>query len=645
METLTTEQLDAMESESGQQTFTTEQLDSMERIKSESFTGLNFSEYADIPMDNDDATTAMERAGIVLDIAKTNNLSTYSAQSLVAGSEPSAFGKQLTKIREYITEKTGLFAYDTRPSNEPYYREEHPFKTTAQAGIYAGTEALSGLSLTTLDILTNKITGDKDLAELVSRGIGYEPSPSEQVGGKAAKTVAMFTPIGYGVGVGTKFIPAAKALKTMLNAGLTFGSTEAAIQFSENITQNKPIDWREIHLASGVGVLFGTGEVAVSMALSGFAKGFEKYWGARDIELSKFPQGATLEQQKVIAEAQKLSDIQRAKTSIREGRGIPQDLREKYINPPKEKGTVNGLQEVQKEKEIVSISKGAESTTVPIAKPANIDTKISPVLDEPIKMPKPIITVVTEKPAGESIKWDKVTNNEEGEIRTSARQADIDFDRKSLGLDSMASPERKSWQVSLMSARKQGIPAKAISISSELIVNPRPLNDVETAGLVVRTAELKKQHLETISEINKTKDSIEIKGLTAKLNQIEQEYDTISGALNTSGTEKGRALASQKLTINKDFDLISVKSRAKVMKGKDLTVKESEKITEITNKLEESNKKIDELNTKVAELQAQKTIKRGGVKRYTAMSVEARDIELKALVERTKGLLDAGCYN
>src|SRR5690606_36952583 len=83
-------------------------------------------------------------------------------------------------------------------------------------------------------------------------------------------------------------------------------------------------------------------------------------------------------------------------------------------------------------------------------------------------------------------------------------------------------------------------------------------------------------------------DPAEVATLSAEANRIEDEFDSISTALRTSGTEKGRALAAQKLTINQDFQLVSVLNRAKAAKGAELTAKQRAHIEALTKRLEES---------------------------------------------------------
>jgi hypothetical protein len=86
---------------------------------------------------------AGQRAAAGFDIATQNNLSVDEGMQLVAGPEPSAFGKYLGKIKDYIAEKTGLFQPDIGYISPRKDRMETPIKSLAQVGAY---QAAGGIS-------------------------------------------------------------------------------------------------------------------------------------------------------------------------------------------------------------------------------------------------------------------------------------------------------------------------------------------------------------------------------------------------------------------------------------------------------------------------------------------------------------------
>jgi len=254
---------------------------------------------------------------------------------------------------------------------------------------------------------------------------------------------------------------------------------------------------------------------------------------------------------------------------------------------------------------------------------------------EPVPKAKPIKEANTQKEVKESAK--KLTG------LTSARQADIEDNLQAMGLDGPASKERKGWQQNLDNAREQGIPAKAQRLADEINTKARALSDDETAGVVIRATELKNEYSGLMDKLNKTDDPADIATLSAEANRIEQEFEHLSKAIHRSGTEKGRALAAQKLTLNRNYDLITVKTRAKAAKGKELSQKESKQFKQLSDKLNEATTKIDSLQKQMDEMQAQNFVKEGGVKRYSRMSSTQRKTRIKSLTGNVKRLLAEGC--
>lgn len=223
---------------------------------------------------------------------------------------------------------------------------------------------------------------------------------------------------------------------------------------------------------------------------------------------------------------------------------------------------------------------------------------------------------------------------------TSARNAMMAEDRKALGLDAHDSPERRGWQAALDTAVARGIPERARDIAAEVIAKPRPLTDIETAGMVHAATTLKNQHRALMDEIGATTDPAEIQGKAAEAGRIEAEFDSLSTALKQAGTEQGRSLASRKLTLDQDYSLVAMKSRAKAAKGAELTPAESAKITELSKQMEQANKRLAEVEKQLAESRAEQTIKRESGRRRTKPT---RDAEFKSLLAEAKSLLEKGC--
>ncbi len=204
----------------------------------------------------------------------------YEQPQLIAGKEPGRIGRFIGRARDYVTEKTGLFAPNISVIGGPKYREEQMLKTIGQVGLRHGAETLSGLGLRIPDILANKITGEDTLAQALDKLTGFTPDPRDVRGGEFAKFMGELKTLGRSVGLLTAKIPARAALKTMLSVGLTFGTRATNEGIAKKIISDEPINWQGIHFESGVGVLFGAGEVGI-IALAKFIKGFKTLSGTQ----------------------------------------------------------------------------------------------------------------------------------------------------------------------------------------------------------------------------------------------------------------------------------------------------------------------------------------------------------------------------
>jgi hypothetical protein len=276
-----------------------------------------------------------------LDILEEYNVPVKETFKFVAGPEPSLFGKQVERVKAFLRDKAGMFV---PPIYGEQYREEQPLKTLVGMAGETSAAYIGALTATASDVLTNQITGDKRLADLVNRATGFVPTDKERQASEVAEYIGTLMHMGRWAraytgtifGQGGHFV--APALKTILDAGLTFSSAEAVIEFSRHLTDGTPVSWERIHYAGGVGVLWGTGEVAVAAAITGIAKGMDKYWGAKGIELADKvrPKGRTLKEQVAMQEAEIRADVRRAKEAFRKTGRMPDDLMEKYVRgkPP-----------------------------------------------------------------------------------------------------------------------------------------------------------------------------------------------------------------------------------------------------------------------------------------------------------------------
>jgi hypothetical protein len=213
---------------------------------------------------------------------------------------------------------------------------------------------------------------------------------------------------------------------------------------------------------------------------------------------------------------------------------------------------------------------------------------------------------------------------------TSARKSQMFADRVELDLPELPAPERKAWQKTLDEAKAKGTENAGV-LADEVLAKPRALNDVETGQLVLRAQEIKNQHSQTMKEIGAATDPDVISAKRNEADALQREFDKITEATKKSGTEKGRALASQKLTINQDFDLVSVLQRAKAAKGKELTIEERSKFEGMTKQIEELQTKLAESEIKLKANQLQKEINKISRQRKRSETKAVLDDEFAAL--------------
>jgi hypothetical protein len=194
---------------------------------------------------------------------------------------------------------------------------------------------------------------------------------------------------------------------------------------------------------------------------------------------------------------------------------------------------------------------------------------------------------VVQNPAGEP------TNRPPG--LTSPRRAWIDEDVAGRGIDVLPAPETVHWEQRKQEAISQKIPEQADSIAAEVNAKPRSLNEVETAGMTIRFEQLKQASDEAYQRVKDAPEgSAEEASAIAEANRYQQQLENVYTALRSSGTVKGRELAIQKFTIDKDYNLATVLAKAKVNKGKSLTPQEKAWYEKRIGELEEVNRKLQE---------------------------------------------------
>jgi hypothetical protein len=228
---------------------------------------------------------------------------------------------------------------------------------------------------------------------------------------------------------------------------------------------------------------------------------------------------------------------------------------------------------------------------------------------------------------------------------TGPRQADIEHDKEALGLSGVPSKVRVSRQEQYQEAIDQGIPDKALDISADINAKPRAMTPAESAGVTIALVKAKREYADAHRDLINAKTEAEERVATATEDRLEAEFESMYNALYKSGSERGRALASQRYALDKDFSFISIQTEARIKKGENLTSKEKKELKRLTESLEEAEKEIESLRAEIKESKMQSGIRTGSRARFRGMTNTQRDTNLADLVSRTKKLLEEGCYN
>lgn len=218
--------------------------------------------------------------------------------------------------------------------------------------------------------------------------------------------------------------------------------------------------------------------------------------------------------------------------------------------------------------------------------------------------------------------------------------------RDRLGLGKVNSKERRSDEQAMAEAIKRKIPQKAARIADEINAGgtERILSDIEDAGMRIALAELEIEHEQLMDLIGKEKDGATTKTLSVEAERVENELSSLIKAIETSGSEAGRALRARRVRIGRDFKLTSVLNRAKAAAGKEISKAKRKIFETLTKQLGTATKQVETLEKEVRELQANSLLKRGA-KRFTSQTTTQRQSNISSLAADINELLLKGCGN
>jgi hypothetical protein len=213
---------------------------------------------------------------------------------------------------------------------------------------------------------------------------------------------------------------------------------------------------------------------------------------------------------------------------------------------------------------------------------------------------------------------------------TSARKAWLTEERVAREMLPFAEQDPHTWAQARDEAIAQGIPDRAIGIAVSLNEKPRALSDTETAGMTLAVARLKRMHREAEQRAGSATDPADIRTADAEATRYEQDYDLLTRAMvEVSGREKGRALNAQKITLNQDYDLVSVLNRAKRKAQDEIKPVVRAKLKRKVDEQEAYQKRVETLQGQIDEMTRQ--IETGEIKPPKKRAIKAKTKELERL--------------
>lgn len=216
------------------------------------------------------------------------------------------------------------------------------------------------------------------------------------------------------------------------------------------------------------------------------------------------------------------------------------------------------------------------------------------------------------KPTGETPS--DVIMSPESTAKTKGANAHAAEERTKIGLEDLPQTERRPVADAFNEATKNHASASARVMAEGVLKNPRPLTDVETAGLVQRMQE-GKQRVEALrslisKSVEKGETGSKVDDLRAEHNSLLDEYDTLDKARKEAGRQWALSGLARQIEIN-DYDYTGVRQRAITANPrKPLTPQEDTRIGNLTDALKAANDKIAQHEQTIKDQVAQRSVQR-----------------------------------
>jgi hypothetical protein len=195
---------------------------------------------------------------------------------------------------------------------------------------------------------------------------------------------------------------------------------------------------------------------------------------------------------------------------------------------------------------------------------------------------------------------------------TSFKHAILDAINESRGKAPDASLERTTFQGELDRARQDIASGKVdpVALTQGLIAKPRAIDDAEKAALTLHLLDMRKKNAAAHAEVAAAHDS----GDAARLEQAQvaqglsdAAYDAARKTYKLSGSMSGKSLAFQKLVLNEDESIETLRADARAAKGgKPLEPEEEKRLEQQSKELETQKARADKAEAELARIASQK---------------------------------------
>lgn len=191
--------------------------------------------------------------------------------------------------------------------------------------------------------------------------------------------------------------------------------------------------------------------------------------------------------------------------------------------------------------------------------------------------------------------WRGLNESEPPPSTTAAKREKVTSDRAERDLPPIPKPKRKADEQTLADAKaaNDADPTAPIRLTEKALTSKHILSDVETVQLDLRQQHLKNEYARTLKEIAEATDTEVITRKSADADAIEAERQRIEQAWAESGSEKGRSLRAQRLTVDEQFELLPMVGKLTKAKGRKLTTEERAEVETLKNERDTAIKERD----------------------------------------------------